>query len=988
MLITLAVLLAAGLVAIPLSKRLGRRAGWPLAGAYVIATATFAPTAWAVGQGGLPTITQPWIPSLGASFTFRADGLSVVFTLMALVVGAVVFCYSARYLGEGRHLSFFLVMVGFTWAMLGLVLADNLLLFFLCWELTSLASFMLIARSGRPGEQASMRTLLLTFTGGLSLLTAVVLIADRTGTTTLSVALDNPIWQDNGFFTSLVAVLVAIGGFSKAAQFPFHIWLPDAMAAPTPVSAYLHAAAVVKAGIFLLLRFSPAFHDTAVWNAMLIIAGLFTSLIGARFALEQTDLKRLMAYSTVSQLGLITATIGIGTETAILAAILHTIAHALFKSGLFMMVGVVDHAAHTRDIRRLPPHLWRAMPVTAALTALGAASMAGLPPLLGFVSKESLFTGLLEAPGPAWAGPLALFVGALASIMTFAYCAKIVLGAFVDGRDSRDVQRPESALVVIAAITIVAGLPLGLAAGLLDPLITRAGRAALPHMTEEAHFTLWHGFTPELFTTLGVFAAGIAFAVTRRRWYPVLERRTLPFDGPQVIAWTRAGLRRVGHQTMRPTGTERPARHLALILVSLIGVLGVGSALTALLHPVPASRIGWGRPADLLVLILVCACVWTICRARSRLAATVALSAVGILAVLQIQALGAPDVMLTQLLVESLTVIVIMLVLQRLPRTFASVSARHRRRALVIGSLTGASAGLGTWLLSGRRDRSALGTYYLEHAYEITGGHNVVNVILVEFRALDTFGEVAVLGMTGVALIAVISSVRNRFIDPGPDVDHREPPPEPAFRDAIARRALTDPNANAVPVQVMVRITFPILSVLSLVLFLRGHNDPGGGFISALVGSAIVALLYLSTPRDRTIGPPRLPVFLIGGGLLFSIAVGIWALIAKGSFLTALHADWFGVHVTTSVLFDVGVYAAVLGLILITFNLLGSSEDSGVTPGTDATRERADETIEGKLAGPLDTVRGDDDRPVPVAGLRTTLLADARVHDRESEDES
>src|SRR5690606_32217728 len=336
-LLTLLILVAAVTITTPLARALERNTGYPLALVYLGATAAFWPAAAAVMAGDTPAWSVPWVPELDVDLAFRADGIGVVFTMIALLIGAVVFLYSARYLQDGRHLSFYLLMTAFTLSMVALVLADDLILLFACWELTSLASFLLIARSGQAGEAASMRTLLLTFVGGLTLLAAVALIVVRTGTTSVGDALANPVWQDDGLFTSVVAVLVLLSAFTKSAQFPFHPWLPDAMAAATPVSAYLHAAAVVKAGIFLLMRFSPAFHDTPVWNYTLIVVGLFTAVMAAWFAVQKTDLKKLMAYSTVSQLGLIVAAIGVGTELALTAAVLHTIAHALFKSGLFMM---------------------------------------------------------------------------------------------------------------------------------------------------------------------------------------------------------------------------------------------------------------------------------------------------------------------------------------------------------------------------------------------------------------------------------------------------------------------------------------------------------------------------------------------------------------------------------------------------------------------------------------------------------------------------
>ena len=965
--------LAATVAATPACCRaLGRDAGWPLAAAYLAALAVLGPTFGQVLAGESPAWGVDWVPQWGVRFALRADGLGLVFATIALVIGAVVFAYSTRYLQRGRQLSFYLVMTAFTTAMVGLVLADDLVLLFICWELTSLASFLLIARSGHAGEAASMRTLLLTFTGGLALLAAVGAIAVRLGTTSLGEVLAHPIWQQDPSFTAAMALLVAIAGFSKSAQFPFHVWLPDAMAAITPVSAYLHAAAVVKAGIFLLIRFSPAFHASGAWIATLVCAGLLTAALGAWFALQQRDLKKLMAYSTVSQLGLIVATIGVGTSIALAAAVAHTIAHALFKSGLFMMVGVVDHATHTRDLRRLP-QLWRAMPGAFVVTALGCASMAGIPPMLGFVSKESLLTALNGAGGPAWFGPAAMVVAAAASVLTFAYCTKILFAAFVDGTDDRPIEPVEARLTIAAGLPIVAGLPLGLAAGLLDTPVQRAMQAARPGTSDDVHLSLWHGVTVELAATLVIFALGGVVIARRRELWPRLERDSLPRNGAEVIALLHRGLGAVGQRVARPVAVDHPSRHL-LALVGAFAAVVLGG-LTALdVRTLPPLVEGQSAVVDAFLLVLIAATVLVVCRADSRLAATVGLSGVGVLCTVQILALGAPDVALTQLLVESLTVIVIMLVLQKLPLSFGGTGGRRRRAGAVgVAATAGVSAGLATFVLNGRRERSGIADYYIGQGTEVTGGHNIVNVILVEFRALDTLGELAVLGMAGIAIVAILSSVRHAHLDPEGEADRtRVELPPPALREpgSSAYRAIHEAWPNVIALQLMLRFVVPVLMVISAAIFWRGHNAPGGGFIAALVGSAIVGLVYLSTSRDRQIGPPRLPLYLIGGGVVVAVGTGLWGLLAAGSFLEPLHGHVGSTHLSSSMLFDVGVYTAVLGLVMVAFNLLGTSADTA--PGGEGTRERADEAVEGELPGPLDTVRGER----PRVGVTTSYLAD------------
>lgn len=430
----------------------GRRAGWPLAAGLVALALAVA----AVGAGGDVTVELPWLPTLDVGLRLRLDGLSMLFAMLVLLVGALVLAYSASYLRRSDP-GFYGLMTLFAAAMLGLVLANDVLLLFVMWELTTLCSFFLIARSGPQAGPPAIRTLVITMSGGLSLLAGVVLAAVHAGTTELSAVLADPFWTEEPGVAAAVALLVAVAAFTKSAQFPFHSWLPDAMVAPTPVSAYLHAAAMVKAGIYLLLRFSDALAATPTWNAVVITVGLVTAVMGALFALQRHDLKELLAYSTVSQLGLLVAAIGVGTPEAMVAGTVHTVAHALFKGALFMLVGVVDRQTGTRDIRELSG-LARRMPVTAIALALAAASMAGIPPLLGFVSKENVLAALLEAPGPSWTGPVAAGLGVAAAMLTVASCGRIVLGC-LPGRPRPDSAR-EALAAFVAAPALLAGLGL------------------------------------------------------------------------------------------------------------------------------------------------------------------------------------------------------------------------------------------------------------------------------------------------------------------------------------------------------------------------------------------------------------------------------------------------------------------------------------------------------------------------------------------------
>ena len=934
-------LLGAALLLTPgLSRVMNRHTGWFLAAVYVASAAVLAPDAGRALTGEPTVWAHDWVPQLGVRLAFTYDRTAAVFSMLALLIGAVVLIFATRYLPRGRHRSFYLVMVAFTIAMVGLVSADDLVVLFICWEITSLASFLLIARSGHGAEGPAMRTLLITFTGGVALLVAVCLIWVQLGTTQVSAILASPVWGQNPGLATLVALLVAVAACTKAAQFPFHVWLPDAMAAVTPVSAYLHAAAVVKAGIFLMIRFTPAFHAVPIWNWLLTPVGLATMVIGGWCALQQTDVKKLMAYSTVSQLGLITATIGVGSDQAIAAATFHTIAHALFKSGLFMLVGVVDHATGTRDLRRFPPGLYRRLPVTFAFMLLGTASMAGLPPMLGFASKEAVLAALHEAHFTS--GLVLLVAAALGSVLTFLYCARALLGIFVDGPDpDRAVESHDPILVASAAAPIAVSV-----AGVLLPGVL-----------------VWHGVNAELIATIVVILLG-GLATWQRRpiatW--IAANRRIP-DGPTVIRHLETTLHRLGTATDRLVATDTVTRHIIPILGGL-GLLGIVGTWAANRHGLPPQVGGLNRPVDIVILLLITVATLGVCISRVRLGAVVSLSAVGILATVQILALGAPDVAMTQLLVESLTIIVIMLVLQKLPARFPP--RRPNRSLITLGAsiLVGAGVAGLVWALVARRDRSPLADYFLGNTEALSSGQNVVNVILVEFRGFDTLGELSVLGMAGVAMLAILSTVRDRHLDP--PIEDRDAVAistlwinqDPASR---ANRAILDPQPNAIGLKVMLTVIVPMLILISLALFWRGHNSPGGGFNAALVASSVIGLIYLSTTKDRQIGPPRLPLVLIGGGILVAVSTGLLGLVVAGSFLEPIHGTVLGVHLTTSMIFDAGVYLAVVGLIMISINLLGTTR--GTTAGGEGLRERVDEALEGELPGPMETVRGEEFHP-------------------------
>lgn len=882
-------------VSAPVARVAGRAAGWWLALPLVAAAAMLA----TLGSG---TVWVPWMPTLGVGVGLRLDGLSLLFSLIVLVIGALVLIYSARYLPKGPNASFFVLMTGFAAAMLLLVLADDLVLMFVAWEATTLCSFFLIARSGRDAREPAIRTLLVTAAGGLSLLAAVVVMWVGTGTTRITDVLVSDAWAQPGFAIP-VALLLAGAVFTKSAQFPFQAWLPDSMVAITPVSAYLHAAAMVKAGIYLALLFSPALAGELVWSALLITSGLITAVFGAVTALRQTDLKALLAYSTISQLGLLVTMIGVGTPEALTAAVVHTVAHALFKAALFMLIGVIDHEAGTRDIRELA-NLRIRMPITVGALALAAASMAGIPPLLGFVSKESMFAAFVEAPGPLWFPVVLTVTAALSAVFTFAYSGRIVVGALGGRTASRTIAEAPALFWGAPGLLAAAGLVLGILPFLLDGLVAGAATSAVGSPVD-AYLELWHGFNLPLAVSAAVIALGTAMVVGRARVERVTAVLRSPVSGLAAVDAARAGIIRVGGLVGRASGTTKPALHLGIPVAVLIVIAAVGVFAVPRLPEVVGDPT---EPIDWLLLALVAAGTIAAVRARTRIAAVVVTGVVGTGMTVWFFVLGAADVAMTQLLVEILTVCVMVLLLRRLPSEFMPSRAKRRRilpAALAVGA--GAATTLGVWAFTGRREMSPAAEFYLSEGETITGGANIVNTILVDFRAFDTLGELTVLGVAGIAISALLYS--------------RRPTPVRSAR-LLRGTPLSDAAHNSVFVRTVARVLVPIIVLLSVILLLRGHQEPGGGFIAALIGGAGFALLYLAAPSESA-ARIRWPFLaLIGAGIVIGAGTGLLGYV-DGSFLRPLSIEILGTKLTTALVFDVGVYLAVVGVVLTALNLLG-----------------------------------------------------------------
>jgi multicomponent Na+:H+ antiporter subunit A len=891
----------AGAAAAPaLAARLGRNAGYPLAVVFLGVAAWLLTEAPTVLAGGQVVEQYPWVPVLDVTFTLRLDGLSLLFAMLVLGVGALIMSYTPRYLTKGDHARLFGILTLFAGAMLGLVLSGDLVLLLVFWEVTTVSSFLLIAGNGTAGARPATRALVVTGSGGLALLGAVVILAGAVGSTDVAVVIDRAPEVLTPHQEFAVASLIVLAAFTKSAQLPFHFWLPDAMVAITPVSAYLHAATLVKAGIYLLLRTSPMFADEIAWHLVLMSVGLATAIVGAVLALRQHDLKALLAYSTVSQLGFIVSLVGVGTAASLGAATLLTAAHALFKATLFMLVGIVDREAGSRDIRELSG-LWRVMPVTAGLTALAAMSMAGLPPLVGFVAKEESFYAFLGASEAGWAadaawiGPFTGAVAVAAAAVTLAYSVRILAGAFAGPVRQADLYEPALAFLAPAAVSAILGLVLGLIPSVLNPVVNRA-MLDTGVLVADADLALWHGVSPALLMSGAAITLGIVIFRTFRR-YDRVDRPSSTM-GPQVFdaIWDRTLA--AGAVVGRSAHDPRPAVHLAGVAALLVTVLAIGLWLVP--PPVPVLA-GTARGADVLVLAVLVPAVLAMATVRSAIGALVLVGVVGFAVSVWLLLLGALDVALTLLLVEILTVVVAVPVLRGRTDLLPSSSSRPGVAVAAAASVAvGLVAGAAVWLLAGRAAPSQAAEYLLAEAEADTGGANVVNTVLVDYRGLDTYGEIGVLAAAALGLLVMLAqrgSARSRWFGPG----------EMPVLGAGAR------------------VVVPVLVVVAAVLFWRGHDLPGGGFIAGLVLGLAVVVARLVGWRLRMPSP----AVLLAAGLGTATVTGLLGFVLAGSFLEPVKVGvpWSADGLTSSLLFDLGVVLVVLGLVQTAVDRLDAARD-------------------------------------------------------------
>lgn len=966
-LIILLILPFAGSLLLALLRNKNRNMVAWLSGAVTLAALVLAIILYpAVTDGGVTHYRLAWLPELGLDFVIRMDGLAWLFTVLITGIGGLVVLYARYYLSPTdsapRFFSFLLAFMG---AMLGIVLSGNLIQLAFFWELTSLFSFLLIGywHHDKLARDGARMSLIVTAGGGLSLLVGFLLIGHIVGSYELDTVLASGDLIRSSPLYPAALVLVLLGALTKSAQFPFHFWLPRAMAAPTPVSAYLHSATLVKAGVFLLVRFWPVLGMTDYWLWLVGLTGLVTFVFGAVCATFQQDLKRLLAYSTISHLGLITLLIGLDSPLALVAAIFHIINHATFKSSLFMAAGVVDHECGTRDIRRLGG-LRKLMPVTATLATVAAAAMAGVPLLNGFLSKEMFFAETIQVHGGSIVDDLLPYVVTVASMFTVAYSVHFIRGTFF-GRPATDLPRvPQEPprwmrfpIEFLVLICLVVGI---IPALTVAPFLQTAVSGVLGMVAPQYSLVVWHGFTlPLMMSVIALAGGATAYLLLKRH----LENGMEGIPGFRRIEAQRIFNRLLDAISLRWSvwlerlfGTRRlqPQLQVLLFLALVAGAwplfqFGLAPGSVAPSNVNPAFALMWA-------VGIACAIGSAWMAKFHRLAALILMGGAGLVTCITFVWLSAPDLALTQLLVEIVTTVLLVLGLRWLPKRIEGMGTRVKRgrararrlRDLLIAVAAGAGLSVLAYAVMTRPLPESISRFFAERAFTGGGGTNIVNVILVDFRGFDTLGEITVLCVVALTVFALLRRFRPASESIGPTwQQHLQHSGDDDDETQDAESPVAD---HAGVPAVILQLLFPFTVMLALFFLLRGHNLPGGGFVAGITMAVAFILQYMAMGIRQTETRLRIhPLRWMATGLLLAVSAGVGSWLFSQPFLTSHHGHavlpWIGeVPLASALIFDLGVFGLVVGATaLILIALAHQSIRSHPTPPTSDAPHGAEE---------------------------------------------
>ncbi len=914
-----------------------------------------------IAHGGVIREEFMWLPSLGLNFVLRMDGFAWLFSMLVLGIGTLVSLYARYYMSPDdpvpRFFAFFLAFMG---AMLGLVISGNLIQIVFFWELTSLFSFLLIGywHHRADARRGAYMALMVTGAGGLCLLAGVMLLGHIVGSYDLDQVLAAGDQIRAHSLYPVMLALVLIGALSKSAQFPFHFWLPHAMAAPTPVSAYLHSATMVKAGVFLLARLWPSLSGSEEWFWIVGGAGAITLLLGAYCAMFQNDLKGLLAYSTISHLGLITLLLGLNSPLAAVAAVFHILNHATFKASLFMAAGIIDHESGTRDIRKLSG-LVKLIPFTATLAMVASASMAGVPLLNGFLSKEMFFAETVFISSTAWVEFALPLIATIAGTFSVAYALRFTVDVFF-GPPATNLphtpHEPPRWMRAPVELLVFTCLLVGIfPAQVVGSILAAAALPVVGGVLPEYSLAIWHGWNAPMIMSLVAMSGGVVLYLLLRK-----QLKRGRFKYPPVISYFngKRGFERSLVVMMR--GVRKIERRISTKRLQTQLFLLVLAAVIAGLIPMLNSGLSWGdRPkipgsivfVTLWLLAIACALGAAWQAKYHRLAALTMVSVCGLMTCITFVWFSAPDLALTQLVVEVVTTVLILLGLRWLPRRIEEVSplpsslrkARIRRlRDFLLSTVVGGGMALLSYAMLTRQTPNDISSFYLSRALPEGGGSNVVNVMLVDFRGFDTLGEITVLGAVALTVYALLRRFRPSKESMQLPAQQRQLAPD-VSTDLVNPRQASDTALGFMMVPaVLVRLLLPIALVVSFYLFMRGHNQPGGGFVAGLVMSVAFILQYMVAGTQWVEAQMSLrPMRWMGFGLFSATLTGLGALFAGYPFLTThtwhLSLPLLGdIHVASALFFDVGVYAMVVGSTLLMLTALGHQSVRAHKPSNQA----------------------------------------------------